>query len=297
MNDSSTKEISFQQYTKKFLQNFPEDFKYQRGFIQLYNLSSLAKHSHAPTPLLKAQFSFFIHITKGNFSQQVGNKIINVSAPAVLLIAHGQPTSLIKHAENIEGFFVIFENNVLNNLLHKKEYLKLFLANPEIKLSANDDIWLCTLHQLLMQEVISSKPDELITMPLFSAALYKILTLSEERKEFSRAYEITSKFKLLAYENFLKERSVSFYAKELHVSENYLNRCVKETAGKTTKQVLLEIAVIQSQFYLHDLTMNVADIAYRLHFEDPSYFGRQFKKIIGFTPSEYRKTVTHDLSA
>ena len=36
-------------------------------------------------------------------------------------------------------------------------------------------------------------------------------------------------------------------------------------------------------------TLSVKEVAYRLAFEDYSYFNRLFKKVTGMTPQEYRR--------
>lgn len=41
--------------------------------------------------------------------------------------------------------------------------------------------------------------------------------------------------------------------------------------------------------YLVEGKMNISDIAYQTGFNNLSHFIRQFKKLIGLTPSEYQK--------
>ena len=79
-------------------------------------------------------------------------------------------------------------------------------------------------------------------------------------------------------------------------TENYLNRCTKLIFNKPPKVLLIEIIIQQSQLLLQDKSKEVAEIAYELNFNDPSYFGRLFKKVTGGTPSEYRNTITQGLS-
>lgn len=290
------KEISFKEYTKLFYSSIPDNFAYQESPVQLYKLSAISKYLVTPTPLLKAQFSFLIHLTAGCFIQEVGGEIKEMFAGSVLLVAHGETTSLLSRSQDVEGYFVLFENKVFNELFTKDEFLKLFIANPVILLNEKDNRWITKLNQLLIEEVKETKADSPITIYLFSAVLHKILAASKLRRDFSKQHEIAIKFRQLAYQYFETERTVSFYARKLNISENYLNRSLKEVLGKSSKTLLLEVAVIQSQLYLHDFTKNIADISYSLNFADPSYFGRLFKKIIGISPMEYRKKIMHDLS-
>ena len=98
-------------------------------------------------------------------------------------------------------------------------------------------------------------------------------------------------FKQLVHLHFYKHKSVDFYADRLLVSINYLNRCVTSVFRKSAKALILEVAIIHSQLLLLETNKSVASIAYELDFADPSYFARLFKKIVGMSPSDYRKSV------
>jgi AraC family transcriptional regulator, transcriptional activator of pobA len=57
-----------------------------------------------------------------------------------------------------------------------------------------------------------------------------------------------------------------------------------ESAASIPIYVLLE-----AKRLLRYSDLPVTEIAYRLNFEDPSYFSRFFKKYTGFSPSEFRE--------
>lgn len=126
--------------------------------------------------------------------------------------------------------------------------------------------------------------------------MHKILAASQQDKGFTRRYEIAVKFRELAYNYYTSQKQTAFYARSIGVSENYMNRCVKQVLGKSPKEILNEIAITQAQLMLRDLTKSVSQIAYALNFQDPSYFGRAFKQITGQTPSQYRDSIMHNLS-
>lgn len=289
-------EISFKEYTRQFYSALPDNFAYQDSPVQLYELASISMFLITPTPLLKAQFSFLIHLTAGSFIQEVSGEVKEISAGSVLLVAHGQTTSLLRKSKDVDGYFMLFENKIFNELFTKDEFLKLFSANPVILLTEKDNGWVTKLNKLLVEEVKSDSRDDSIIIYLFSAVLHKILSASKLKNDLSKQHEIAVTFRQLVYQHFENERTVSFYAGKLNITENYLNRCVKEVIGKSAKALLLEVAIVQSRLYLQDFTKNIADISYTLNFEDPSYFGRLFKKIMGITPMEYRRKIMHGLS-
>lgn len=86
----------------------------------------------------------------------------------------------------------------------------------------------------------------------------------------------------------LKLRTAQDYAKNLGVHINYLNRAVKEVTGKSTTTHITERILNEARALLQHTDWNVADIAYSLGFEYPTYFNNFFKKMTGTNPKSLR---------
>lgn len=86
----------------------------------------------------------------------------------------------------------------------------------------------------------------------------------------------------------LRLKSAQDYAKELSVHTNYLNRAVKEVTGKPTTSHITERIISEAKALLQHTNWNIADIAYALGFEYPSYFNNFFKKLTGTNPKMLR---------
>lgn len=83
--------ITFKEFTKAYIRNFPDEFRYLQTPVQIYDMDDLSvKNLVTPTPLLKADFNFIVFATHGNFEQQVGNEIKKVSAHQALLVLQGK---------------------------------------------------------------------------------------------------------------------------------------------------------------------------------------------------------------
>lgn len=78
------------------------------------------------------------------------------------------------------------------------------------------------------------------------------------------------------------------YAKNLNVHVNYLNRAVKEVTGKPTTAHISERIISEAKALLQHTDWNIADIAYALGFEYPSYFNNYFKRMTGTNPKSLR---------
>jgi AraC family transcriptional activator of pobA len=84
-------------------------------------------------------------------------------------------------------------------------------------------------------------------------------------------------------------RTAQDYAKELAIHTNYLNRAVKETTGRSTTTHITERIISEAKALLLHTEWNIADIAYALGFEYPTYFNNFFKKVTGTNPKSLRE--------
>ncbi|WP_294276373.1 AraC family transcriptional regulator [uncultured Chryseobacterium sp.] len=289
--------ITFKEFTKAYIRNFPDEFRYLQTPVQIYDMDDLSvKNLVTPTPLLKADFNFIVFATNGNFEQQVGNEIKKVSAHQALLVLQGEVTSLLRQSPDVRGYYITFNDQIVQQTKAYPYCIKLFTAAPIIRLSHDDSSFIEHMGRLLVQELKTPMPDEQIITCLFQALLIKLLTSSESKKGLSRQFDIAISFRELLYKNHLEQYSISDYARMLNISSNYLNRCIQNVWNKSARQCMQEFIITQSQKYLQDFSLSVSDIAYQLNFNDPSYFGRLFKKIIGISPQQYRSKLMHDVS-
>ena len=88
----------------------------------------------------------------------------------------------------------------------------------------------------------------------------------------------------------LKLRTAQDFADQLSVHVNYLNRSVKEITGRPISVHIAERITAEAKALLQHSNWSVADIAYGLGFDYPSYFNNYFKRLTGMPPNSYRKS-------
>jgi AraC family transcriptional regulator, transcriptional activator of pobA len=78
------------------------------------------------------------------------------------------------------------------------------------------------------------------------------------------------------------------FADKLAVHVNHLNRTVKQVTGKSTTVHISERIITEAKALLLHTDWPVAQIAYALGYEYPSYFNNFFKKMTGASPTSIR---------
>lgn len=290
------KNITYEHFIAKYVQNLPEDFKWQSTPLQIYPLEFISKFLSIPIPLLQADYHFIVFLSKGIFSQQTGMEYASVKAPAILYVPEGEAFSLKSIQSDLAGFFILLENKAISSIINKIELSDLLSIGRITNLSAGHSPWFDSLCTLLHKEITEEYPNRKVGEGLLQAFFHKLITLNNGKKTTSRQSELANNFKQLLNKKFKEHKSVEFYARELNVSQNYLNRCVKTYYNKSCKNVIQEFSIIQSQILMLDTLKDISEIAFEIGFEDTSYFSRVFKKVTGQTPSAFKTQIMHSLS-
>lgn len=75
----------------------------------------------------------------------------------------------------------------------------------------------------------------------------------------------------------------------LNISTSYFSTIFKEMTGETFTEVLIRTRMEKAKELLENTTLKNYEIAERVGFSDPHYFGISFKKMTGVTPTEYAR--------
>lgn len=86
----------------------------------------------------------------------------------------------------------------------------------------------------------------------------------------------------------VKHRPIDFYADKLCLSAKYLSVICSKVSGKSARQWIDEYTVEDIRYHLFNTDYSIKEIAYRLGFENLSFFGKYVKRHFGKSPSELR---------
>lgn len=103
-----------------------------------------------------------------------------------------------------------------------------------------------------------------------------------------RNRELLLRFRTLIEAGFRSGRSMSDYARALHVSETRLRNACLDAGGQPPIQLLHARVLLEAKRQLIYTSLPITDIAYGLGFDDPAYFTRFFTRRAGVCPRTYR---------
>lgn len=96
-------------------------------------------------------------------------------------------------------------------------------------------------------------------------------------------------FKKGVESNYKKEHSTTYYANELHITPDHLNRTIKARIGKTAKDYIQARIITEAKRLLYFTNLTNKEIAYELGFNEPANFSAFFKKHTQLSPSSFKK--------
>lgn len=82
--------------------------------------------------------------------------------------------------------------------------------------------------------------------------------------------------------------SLNTVASKVNISPSYFSSIFSREMGRTFVEYLTGVRLEKAKELLMCSHLNSAEIAYRVGYKDPHYFGYLFKKSVGCTPREYR---------
>jgi len=134
-----------------------------------------------------------------------------------------------------------------------------------------------------------------LLMHSFCSLLYECASLTSKYSEpivskLPRKESLVVKFVDQVARHFRAERNVIEYGRKLNITPKYLTETVKQITGKTAGELIDEFVIMEAKALLLDQGLSISQIADELNFSDQSFFGKYFKRLVGVSPSNYRRS-------
>ena len=276
----------------KIIMSYYDPKEYDKKNIKDFYIHGLSDNTYElkmPLPPHRQTIHSIILVTQGAIIASSGFDSYTVEQSTMIVIPAGQITSLSFMSDDIEGFYLHFSDDYFS---HTKVDLSRWLSRPVIKFANTELEHLTTL--LKRMQKLNEKEANAGIIKLYLATFLAEMEQSSDfrlRVNFPAHERLTMEFKRLLNYHVTKDKSVRYYAAELNVTPNHLNKSVKVTLGRSASALIDEMLVLEAKVLMLKNNMSVSEIAFETGFEDVSYFGRFFKKHTGFAPTEYRNMI------
>jgi AraC family transcriptional activator of pobA len=257
-------------------------------------------------PVSRGRRDFYkMGLVTGNMTLSYGDKILKIDGTVLFFVNPNVPHSVVRRSKKTTGYACLFTETFITSRertkILKNSPLFHIGDTPVVPLNSEQAAFLTSIFQKMLAVHSGDYPYKgEVIRSCVELIIHEALRIqpSQNVSQFKNAAtRITHLFLDLLERQFpiersgepLKLRTAQDFAVGLSVHVNYLNRSVKEVTGKPTSVHIAERITAEAKALLQYTDWSVADIAYALGFEYPTYFNNYFKRVTGTTPRSLRK--------
>ncbi len=258
-----------------------------------------------PYPLHNHDFSELVIILSGKGVHFTEYREYAVSAGDVFVI-QGETAHGYKDLDDLNLVNLLFNMERLPlpflDIAHIPGYQALFHLEPRyrdshnfasrLRLDADDLTEVSSLLDRIEEESEGERTGHRYMAAVYLMELVGVLSRCYDRSRNLENRELLRIARGLSYlEHHLTEKvSLQDLEEETGMSASSLNRHFRRVTGVPPLEYHIRLKIRRACSFLRQSDLNITEIAGRTGFEDSNYFARQFKKVMGMPPREYRKT-------
>lgn len=251
-----------------------------------------------PTEPYRSELFGFSLFYRGESSLIADLREYEIVAPCIIMMSPSVIRQWTMKSSQISCFTFFFKESFLlehlgnNSIFQKFQFFKQG-ANHVVPISNEEYTTLRPSFDdvLNINQSNSAHKKEIIRYGLISL-LFKIADIYNVRFDGAivtkDSYTNTvEKFKSLINTNFIYERSVQFYADQMHITPKHLSKVVKSKTGRSPLFWINKAITLEAKALLQNSSLSISDVAYKLQFDDPSNFSKYFKRHTAYSPKLY----------
>ena len=288
-------------YQRKF-NWIPENLRNEIGHFNVFRLEPFVGENASPVPYKRRDY-YKVMLCRGGGRIHYADKILNVNKLS-LTFSNPQIPYKWEHTEEIEsGYFCVFNQHFFHQYGNLNQYAVFQPGGVHIfELDEQQAQQVSKIYENMFKEFASDyiyKFDVLrnlvfellhFAMKIQPAGNYNTQNINASKRISTVFLELLERqFPIDETHRQIQKRTASDFAKQLNVHVNHLNRAIKETAGKTTTQIISERIMQEAKIILKQSDWNVAEVSEALGFTEVTHFNNFFKKHCGVSPMKFRK--------
>lgn len=279
------------------------DYEYVFGETG-FPLSVFTWVNHGDYPLHTHDFSEIAIVVEGRGTTEVDGQNFHCQTGDVFVL-HGNRPHAYLDTDRLGIINITYKPQVIkldqfdSGLL--PGYQALFVVEPALRsrnpynrhltLTLDQLIKVKALTDLMEEELHAREPGYQLMAVGHFMILVTLLSRYYSESEAPDTRKALQLGKALSYleQHFMEEIQIENLAKISGMSRRSFFRAFSEVTGQTPLAYLLRLRIMKAVEMLEMTDKNITETAFDCGFQDSNYFSRQFKKIMGSTPSEFQK--------
>jgi len=204
-----------------------------------------------------------------------------------------------QHISNCTGYRLRFRAGFIRHLVNRtlEEEYPFFAADAEhvINLMPEQSQVIQQAFRDIIREYQRFSPEKDYLLQSFIQIL--LLRIREYYYEHTRlvhegrthAQQVAAQFKRMLLQNFMEVRKVEQFAAMMEMTPKHLCDMVKEATGKTPKQIMIEVLMLEVRVLLGNTNKSMVEIARDLRFQDQAHFSHFVSQHTGLSPLRLRR--------
>lgn len=262
----------------------------------------ISSHKHIEKPH-RHDFYVTVIFTKGTGIHEIDFQKYDVSEGSLFFLSPGQVHSW-ELSPDTEGYIFFFsqpyyEMHYVNQKLKNFPFFNSSSFPRKLQLQSEELGNMVRLFEGIQNEHQSQNvmKQGFILSLISQIYIYSVREFSKDDEKTSATsvsyFKHYQDFENLLEESFTSQKSISYYASQLNISAKHLNRITQTVMQKTASEIITERVILEAKRMLMYLDEGLVEIAFRLGYEEYSYFARMFRKNSGITPSQFIKDHKH----
>lgn len=226
----------------------------------------------------------FLYCIKGEGEVRINNKNLKISPNTYViippLVAHHYKSSL----ENPWSIYWMHFSGNSADLLYKRYYDGI---EPEVKSIPFEEQRLKDIDNMmnLLEENLTERNLEVVNIILLhflSSFIYNFNPINSLKTDSIReSMDYMRK-------NLDKILRIQELASQQNLSVSRYSKLFREKTGLSPVKYFIQMKIQKSCQYLYFTDLSIKEICCKVGFDDPYYFSRMFKKLMGIAPSKYK---------
>ena len=256
------------------------------------------KHAHNTYQL--------IFVQEGEMTIKIAGKEVECTAPALVFVGNCEPHAITSVSENYKRYVLTLNPSSVSAYVKPEVLQSIFFIRQEgfshcISIAPIVDE-IQGLFDMLYAEYNLPSDEKLLEgeLLLLSTLLYRVMQFSPAHfsaRKVTSAEKIVLSIRSKLEGSFEQKLNLDELASQHYVSRYYLAHIFKQLTGYSLKEYMMLCRISYACQELANNQRPIQEIAESSGFHDTSNFLRAFKKMIGVSPSEFRRQNSADENA